>query len=90
MAAAVAGGGLPPNQVTSFAVEYSTSEAFSADSTVRIDGKTTSFLSDRRLDNGTTEGMYETDVTSLQVMFRGVWKTKAVMIGCFVMIDRLR
>lgn len=61
-------GGLSTNQVTSFAVEYSTSAGFAVDATVRIDGKTTFFLSDRRLDNGTTEGVYETDVTGLQVM----------------------
>lgn len=52
----------------SFAVDYSTDEDFAVDSKVRIEGKTTFFLSDRRLDNGTTHGVYETDVTGLQVM----------------------
>ncbi|CAM9800578.1 unnamed protein product [Ectocarpus sp. 6 AP-2014] len=54
------------SEVTSFAVDYSTDEDFAVDSTVRIEGKTTFFLSDRRLDNGTTHGVYETDVTGLQ------------------------
>lgn len=58
------------HQVTSFVVEYATSEEFVDDDTVRIEAKKSYFISDRRMDNGTTWGVYETDVTGLQVMLR--------------------
>ena len=54
-------------QVTSFVVEYSTSEEFTNDTITATDGKASSFLSDRRMDNGTTLSMFEADVTGLQV-----------------------
>lgn len=57
----------PSYQVTSFVVEHSTSEEFEEDTITTIDGKTTSFLSDRRMDNGTTLTMFEADVTGLEV-----------------------
>lgn len=54
------------SQVVSFAVEYSTAEKFTKSTVQRIEAKSTFFLSDRRMDNGTVGGVYETDVTGLQ------------------------
>lgn len=41
-------------------------ETFTESTTSRVDGKSTLFLSDRRMDNNTIGSVYETDVTGLQ------------------------
>lgn len=55
--------------MTSFVVEYSTSDEFEGNNTIRVEGKTIYFLSGTRLDNGTTGGVYEADITGLQVIY---------------------
>lgn len=55
------------SQVASFAVEYSTNEEFSVNTTVRVEGLTSFFLSDRSNDANVMDGVYETDITGLQV-----------------------
>lgn len=66
--AAAAGIGLQPiDQVVAFGVEYSISEDFPTNSTVRVDGQVSFFLSDRGSDRDVVEGVYEVDITGLQV-----------------------
>ena len=53
--------------MTSFVVDYSTNEDFANNDTMSIYGKTSLFLSDRSMDNGTAIYVFQTDITGLQV-----------------------
>lgn len=66
-------------------MEYSTSEAFAANGTVRVEGLTTDFLSDRSNDVGVTVGVYETDITGLQVKLLLITDVdRSVLISCWL------
>ncbi len=77
---------LERSQVTSFAVEYSPTEFFAANDTVRIEGLTTDFPSIRSDDVGVTVGVYETDITGLQVTYlmvsNGLWMIPERFVFC--------